>query len=236
MTYFVNILTYNNFVIKNIIRFKSFENSIFAKRIKMNVAEFYNVFEKSIQDYHVLNTLEQKCVNPFATDSFESILYHKNWIDTVQWHCEDEIRNPNIALEDAILFKRKIDALNQERTDKVEQIDDFFIAKYSNVTPLENATWNTESPAWAIDRLSILALKIYHMYEELQRIDASKDYISQIQSKLDVLLLQKSDLIISINELLSDIAHGKKIMKVYRQMKMYNDLEMNPILRKNKMM
>lgn len=202
----------------------------------MNIAEFFNVFEKSVQDYHILNTLEKKCVNPYASDSFESILYHKNWIDTVQWHCEDEIRNPMIPLEEALRFKRKIDALNQERTDKVEQIDDFFIAKYSNVTPLENATWNTESPAWAIDRLSILALKIYHMHEELQRNDASKDYITQIQSKLDVLQLQKSDLIISINELLTDIASGKKVMKVYRQMKMYNDMEMNPILRKNKMM
>jgi hypothetical protein len=202
----------------------------------MNVAEFFNVFEKSIQDYHVLNTLEQKCVNPYAAGSFESILYHKNWIDTVQWHCEDEIRNPMIRLEEALRFKRKIDALNQERTDKVEQIDDFFIAKYSNVTQLENATWNTESPAWAIDRLSILALKIYHMHEELLRNDTSKDYISQIQSKLDILQLQKSDLIISINELLTDIASGKKVMKVYRQMKMYNDMEMNPILRKNKMM
>lgn len=202
----------------------------------MNIAEFFNIFEKSIQDYHVLNTLEQKFVNPYAAGSFESILYHKNWIDTVQWHCEDEIRNPMIPLEEALRFKRKIDSLNQERTDKVEQIDDFFIAKYSNVTPLENATWNTESPAWAIDRLSILALKIYHMHEELQRNDASKDYISQIQSKLDILQLQKSDLIISINELLTDIASGKKVMKVYRQMKMYNDLEMNPILRKNKMM
>jgi hypothetical protein len=201
----------------------------------MNVVEFFNIFEKSIEDYHVLNSLEQKCVNPYTANSFESILYHKNWIDTVQWHCEDEIRNPMIQLDEALRFKRKIDALNQERTDKVEQIDDFFIAKYSNVIPLECATWNTESPAWAIDRLSILALKIYHMQEELQRKDASIDYFSQIKSKLDILQLQKSDLIISINELLTDIANGKKVMKVYRQMKMYNDLEMNPILRKNKM-
>jgi hypothetical protein len=179
--------------------------------------------------------LDQECINPYEKGSFEHILYQKNWIDTVQWHCEDEIRNPLIPLDEALRFKRKIDALNQERTDKVEQIDDFFIAKYSNVIPLECATWNTESPAWAIDRLSILALKIYHMQEELQRKDASIDYFSQIKSKLDILQLQKSDLIISINELLTDIANGKKVMKVYRQMKMYNDLEMNPILRKNKM-
>jgi hypothetical protein len=201
----------------------------------MNVSDFYAIFEKSVQDYHIHNTLDQECINPYEKGSFEHILYHKNWIDTVQWHCEDEIRNPLIPLDEALRFKRKIDALNQERTDKVEQIDDFFIAKYSNVIPLECATWNTESPAWAIDRLSILALKIYHMQEELQRKDASIDYFSQIKSKLDILQLQKSDLIISINELLTDIANGKKVMKVYRQMKMYNDLEMNPILRKNKM-
>jgi hypothetical protein len=201
----------------------------------MNVSDFYAIFVKSVQDYHIHNTLDQECINPYEKGSFEHILYQKNWIDTVQWHCEDEIRNPLIPLDEALRFKRKIDALNQERTDKVEQIDDFFIAKYSNVIPLECATWNTESPAWAIDRLSILALKIYHMQEELQRKDASIDYFSQIKSKLDILQLQKSDLIISINELLTDIANGKKVMKVYRQMKMYNDLEMNPILRKNKM-
>jgi hypothetical protein len=200
----------------------------------MNVSDFYAIFEKSVQDYHIHNTLDQECINPYEKGSFEHILYQKNWIDTVQWHCEDEIRNPNIALEDAILFKRKIDALNQERTDKVEQIDDFFIYAYSDLIPLSNAPWNTESPAWAIDRMSILALKIYHMQDELTRKDASKDYLVQVKDKLQILEMQKSDLIISIGQLLQDIASGKKVMKVYRQMKMYNDLEMNPVLRKNK--
>jgi hypothetical protein len=201
----------------------------------MNVSDFYAIFVKSVQDYHIHNTLDQECINPYEKGSFEHILYQKNWIDTVQWHCEDEIRNPNIALEDAILFKRKIDALNQERTDKVEQIDDFFIYTYSDVIPLANAPWNTESPAWAIDRMSILALKIYHMQDEFTRKDAPKDYLVQVKDKLQILEMQKSDLIISIGQLLQDIASGKKVMKVYRQMKMYNDLEMNPILRKNKM-
>jgi hypothetical protein len=200
----------------------------------MNVADFYKIFEKCIHDFHVLNSLTQKCVNPYAVDSFEAILYDKNWIDTLQWHCEDEIRNPNIKLEDALNFKRKIDMLNQERTDKVEEMDIYFTNKYADIIPIENASWNTESPAWAIDRLSILALKIYHMNEELQRKDASDAYLSQINSKLNILLFQKSDLIHSINQLLADIACGKKIMKVYRQMKMYNDQEMNPILRKHK--
>lgn len=200
----------------------------------MNVADFYKIFEKCIHDFHVLNSLTQKCVNPYAVDSFEAILYDKNWIDTLQWHCEDEIRNPIIKLEDALNFKRKIDMLNQERTDKVEEMDIYFTNKYSDIIPIENASWNTESPAWAIDRLSILALKIYHMNEELQRKDASDAYLSQINYKLNILLLQKSDLIHSINQLLADIACGKKIMKGYRQMKMYNDQEMNPILRKHK--
>lgn len=215
---------------------KCFENSIFAKTIIMNVSDFYTIFEKSIQDYHILNTLEQECINPYSSDRFEHILYHKNWIDTIQWHCEDEIRNPNIELEKAIHFKRKIDALNQERTDCVEQLDDYFISFYNKVEPIADARWNTESPAWAIDRLSILALKIFHMKEESKRMDASSEYLQQVESKLEILLLQKNDLIQSISELLFDISMGKKIMKVYRQMKMYNDLEMNPVLRKNKVL
>ncbi|RKR14762.1 uncharacterized protein DUF4254 [Maribacter vaceletii] len=194
----------------------------------------FDIFEKSIQQYHVLDDVKQPFNNPYPKNEISHLLYRKNWIDTVQWHYEDIIRDPEINPEAALTLKRKIDASNQDRTDLVEYIDSYFLNKYQLVQVKENATINTESPAWAIDRLSILALKIYHMQEEVDRKDASKEHITTCTSKLNVLLEQKKDLTTAIDQLLLDIEEGSKFMKVYKQMKMYNDDELNPVLRGQK--
>ncbi|WP_222982695.1 DUF4254 domain-containing protein [Flagellimonas meishanensis] len=194
----------------------------------------FKIFEESINTYHIKDDVYQDFVNPYPKDKVEHLLYRKNWIDTVQWHYEDIIRDPNIDPVAALELKRKIDASNQDRTDLVEYIDSYFLDRYSAVHVKENATINTESPAWAIDRLSILALKIYHMREEADRTDASPEHIAKCREKLAVLLEQKKDLSSAIDQLLADIEAGKKYMKVYKQMKMYNDDELNPVLRGQK--
>jgi hypothetical protein len=190
----------------------------------------FNVFEQSIRDYHVYDNVDHPIENPFPKDKIEHLLYLKNWIDTVQWHFEDLIRDPQIDPVAALKLKRRIDAFNQERTDMVEFIDSYFLQKYADVTPKENAKINSESPAWAIDRFSILALKIYHMREEATRHDASPEHRVACQGKLDVLLEQRKDLAFAIDDLLADIERGDKYMKVYKQMKMYNDTALNPVL------
>ena len=194
----------------------------------------YTVFEQSIVDYHKHDHVDQPIANPYPKEQFEHLLYLKNWIDTVQWHFEDIIRDPQIDPVAALTLKRRIDASNQERTDMVEYIDSYFLQKYSGVVVKENAKINSESPAWAFDRLSILALKIYHMQEEATRAEASPEHRANCQTKLNVLLEQRSDLSTAIDDLLHDIEHGEKFMKVYKQMKMYNDEELNPVLYQNK--
>ncbi|SFN48896.1 Protein of unknown function [Paenimyroides ummariense] len=194
----------------------------------------FPVFEKSIEDYHQFDDVNQPIANPYEKGSIEHLLYAKNWVDTVQWHYEDIIRDPQIDPVAALVLKRKIDASNQVRTDMVEYIDSYFLDKYKNVQVKPNAKINTESPAWAMDRLSILALKIYHMQEEATRPDASADHRAKCQAKLDVLLEQKQDMFTSISQLIEDIENGDKFMKVYKQMKMYNDEELNPVLYQNK--
>lgn len=192
------------------------------------------IFQEVIEKYHEKDTVEQPFENPYDSENklIEHLLYRKCWIDTVQWHYEDIIRDKHIDPVDALTLKRQIDASNQDRTDTVEYIDSYFLEKFKNVEPKADATINSESPAWAIDRLSILALKIYHMHEEANREDASQEHQMRCKAKLDVLLEQRVDLSTAINQLLEDIAAGKKYMKVYRQMKMYNDDELNPVLRK----
>ena len=191
------------------------------------------IFQDVIKKYHDVNTVDQPFENPYDknSDLIEHLLYRKCWIDTVQWHYEDIIRDPNIDPVSAIKLKRQIDASNQDRTDMVEFIDSYFLEKFKDVKPKTNATINSESPAWALDRLSILALKIYHMEEEANRSDASQEHRIKCQSKLDVLLEQRIDLSGAIDQLLKDIENGDKFMKVYKQMKMYNDEELNPVLR-----
>jgi hypothetical protein len=194
------------------------------------------VFSEAIDKYHIINTVDQPFKNPYDKDKnvLEHLLYRKCWIDTVQWHYEDIIRDPNIDPEAALTLKRKIDASNQDRTDMVEYIDSYFLEKYKDVKAKSNATINTESPAWGVDRLSILALKVYHMNEEATRENASAAHKAACQTKLNVLLEQRVDLSTAIDQLLEDISEGTKYMKVYKQMKMYNDDELNPVLRGKK--
>lgn len=194
----------------------------------------FKIFQESIDTYHIKDDVYQEFHNPYPKDKIEHLLYRKNWIDTVQWHYEDIIRDPDIEPAAALDLKRKIDASNQDRTDLVEYIDSYFLNKYQSVQAKKDATINTESPAWAIDRLSILALKIYHMQEEVNRTDASPEHIKKCSEKLNVLLEQRKDLSTAIDQLLADIEAGKKYMKVYKQMKMYNDDELNPVLRGQK--
>lgn len=195
----------------------------------------YRIFERSINDYHIADDVSQPFVNPYEKETpIDALLYRKNWIDTVQWHYEDMIRDPKIDPASALELKRKIDASNQDRTNLVEYIDSYFFKKYQSVQVIKEATINTESPAWALDRLSILALKIYHMQEEVDRSDASKAHVEACTKKLQVLLDQRKDLSLAIDQLLTDIGAGTKYMKVYKQMKMYNDEELNPILRAKK--
>lgn len=190
------------------------------------------IFQRAIDDYHVHDDIDTPINNPYDDGTIENRLYLKCWIDTVQWHFEDIIRDPHIDPMEALALKRRIDRSNQDRTDLVEQIDSYFRQKYSEVKVLPDARINTESPAWAIDRLSILALKIYHMREQVERQDASKEHKNTCTAKLNVLLEQQKDLGTAIDQLLEDIQEGRKYMKVYRQMKMYNDPSTNPVLYK----
>lgn len=189
-----------------------------------------NIFDSSIRNYHQIDSVHAPASNPFSVDTLEHLLYNKNWIDTVQWHLEDIVRNPHIDPVEGLSLKRKIDVSNQLRTDIVEYIDSYFLAQYKETEHKNTATINTESPAWAIDRLSILALKIYHMNVEAHRKNASARHIIDCTDKLAVLMEQRKDLSTAIDELLADIESGDKYMKVYKQMKMYNDPGLNPVL------
>ena len=190
------------------------------------------VFEKSVDDYHVYDDINRLASNPYDKKDFQHLLYEKNWIDTVQWHYEDIIRDPDIDPNEGMSLKRLIDSSNQNRTEMVEYIDSYFLKLYSNVSPKPDAKVNTESPAWALDRLSILILKIYHMKEESLRKDVSEQHRNTCNEKLQVLLEQQKDLSESIDQLLEDLSKGEKKMKVYKQMKMYNDETLNPVLYK----
>ena len=190
------------------------------------------IFQQSVDDYHKHDDINQPIQNPYPDTSLSHLLYKKNWIDTVQWHYEDIIRDPNINPEKGMEIKRKIDKSNQDRTEMVEFIDSYFLNKYSKVVPKDNASINSESPAWALDRLSILVLKIYHMDEEYKREGTGEEHKDSCKKKLDILLEQRKDLAGAIDDLLTDISTGDKKMKVYKQMKMYNDESLNPILYK----
>ncbi|MGN0037494.1 MAG: DUF4254 domain-containing protein [Bacteroidaceae bacterium] len=188
------------------------------------------IFNESIEHYHLTDNVDTPINNPYPFQSIEYYLYLKNWIDTVQWHFEDIIRDPQINPEAALVLKRRIDKSNQDRTDLVELIDSYFLDKYKDVQVLPDAVINTESPAWAVDRLSILALKIYHMRQEVERTDTTPEHHAQCDAKLAVLLEQQTDLSSAIEQLLADIEAGRRYMKVYKQMKMYNDPNLNPVL------
>ena len=198
----------------------------------MEAKKCIEIFNRAINDYHVPDHIDAKIINPFQKESFEATLYQKCWIDTVQWHMEDLIRNPNIDADKGMSLKRRIDQSNQERTDTVENLDDYFYNKFKDQGH-ENSSWNTESPGWVLDKLSILCLKIFHMEEQTKRDDVTEKHIEICQQKLNVLLQQQIDLGISYHELLEDYKSGKKVIKLYRQMKMYNDKNLNPELYKN---
>ena len=193
----------------------------------------WEIFNSSIEQYHLEDNVDAISANPYEKSSLEHLLYEKNWIDTVQWHLEDIIRDENIDPIEALKLKRRIDKSNQIRTDMVEYIDSWFFNEYKDTTPIADARINTESPAWAVDRYSILALKIYHMSIEANRQSASDEHRQKCQQKLDVLLEQYQDLTSALDQLLFDIENGKVKMKMYKQMKMYNDESLNPVLYQN---
>lgn len=192
------------------------------------------IFQDVINDYHIHNDIDQPVANPYSGNTIEHLLYLKCWIDTVQWHMEDVVRNPRIDPVEGLQWKRRIDQSNQERTDVVEYIDSYFLEKFADVQPDTGAKINSESPAWVIDRLSILALKVYHMTEETLRTNADAQHILACTDKLNILLNQRTDLSGSLDDLIADIESGRKYMKVYKQMKMYNDPALNPVLYQNK--
>ena len=198
----------------------------------MSVSVICNdVFKKVIDDYHLLDFIDAKKSNPYSDSlSLEKIIYDKCWIDTIQWHLEDIIRKPNINPEEALKIKRRIDSSNQDRTDMVEELDDYFFDEYSNSSPSKQATLNTETPAWAVDRLSILSLKIYHMSEEANRKSASDEHRKKCSEKLNNLLIQRENLSKAIDQLLENISNGSVMISTYKQMKMYNDKSLNPEL------
>lgn len=198
----------------------------------LNSKSCFAIFEESIELYHVTDDIDQLLLNPYESNTIENLLFKKNWVDTVQWHLEDVVRNPGIEPATGLEIKRRIDKSNQERTDIVEGIDDVIYNEMKLVTIQPGAGINTETPGWAIDRLSILSLKIYHMHVEANRKDASEEHIKNCQRKLNILLEQKTDMFQSIDELLGDLAAGRKKMKLYKQMKMYNDPSLNPVLYK----
>ncbi|NJB81475.1 DUF4254 domain-containing protein [Wenyingzhuangia aestuarii] len=198
--------------------------------MSLQAQDFNKIFDAVIAKYHVVDDVDQPFENIYEASTIEHLLYRKCWIDTVQWHYEDIIRLPEIDPIEALALKRRIDASNQDRTDMVEYVDSYFLQKYAEVQVKEGAKINSESPAWAIDRLSILALKIYHMNEEATRESASESHKQACQKKLDILLEQRVDLSTAIDDLITDIENGDKYMKVYKQMKMYNDDELNPML------
>jgi hypothetical protein len=196
----------------------------------LSANECYSIFQRSIDDYHRTDDVDAPIQNPFPAGSFEALLYVKNWIDTVQWHLEDIIRLPNIDPAAGMLIKRRIDKSNQDRTDKVEQLDDYFLAQFKNVVPKPGTRINSETPAWLMDRMSILMLKIFHMKEQTQRQDASADHVAKCEAKLTILSEQREDMKLAFDELIEDIRNGDRRFKVYRQMKMYNDASLNPML------
>ena len=200
----------------------------------MKARDLYDLFARQVEDYHRTDSIDAPTVNPYPADSYEHLLWQKSHIDTVQWHLEDLVRPDDVDPVEALRIKRRIDRSNQQRTDMVERIDDHYLEKYAQVTAKAGATINTETPAWAIDRLSILALKIYHFSIEANRVDADAEHRARCQSKLDILLTQREDLTPAIDQLLDELAAGTKVMKVYRQMKMYNDPSLNPMLYKQR--
>jgi Protein of unknown function (DUF4254) len=196
----------------------------------MKAEDINKIFRQAILDYHLQDHIDADMPLSFVDNKFGALLYQKTWIDTVQWHLEDIIRNPKIAPDNLVAIKRRIDASNQDRTDIVELIDQYLYEIFVNIQPLKNAKLNSETPAWLLDRMSILQLKIYHFQEQIGRIGIDENHQKSVTQKLFILNMQEADLAQCYNELIEDIATGQKLMKLYKQMKMYNDPRLNPVL------
>ncbi len=196
----------------------------------MNATLANDIFRQSIHDYHQTDSVDAPLQNPYPATDLSSLLYHKNWIDTVQWHLEDIIRSPTIRPDELVAIKRRIDQSNQDRTDTVELIDAELYGQFRSVTPRPEARMNSETPAWLLDRMSILQLKLYHFREQITRPDVTPEHRQRATQKLAVLTEQEEDLARCFDELLDDIQQGHRYVKVYRQMKMYNDPTLNPVL------
>ncbi len=196
----------------------------------MKAQDIIQIFRKSISEYHLIDLVDSSMPEHYDNNSFEYLLFRKNWIDTVQWHLEDIIRNPKIKPENLVSIKRKIDASNQDRTDTVELIDEFLFKSLKKVNLESNARLNSETPAWLLDRISILQLKIFHFQEQLSRKEINLIHRESVNYKLSILKIQESDLENCYNELMDDLGDGKKYMRLYKQMKMYNDPNLNPVL------
>ena len=196
----------------------------------MKANDIFDIFARQVAEYHKIDSVDVPIANPYAEGSFEHLLWEKNYVDTVQWHLEDLIRPEDVDPVEALRLKRWIDRSNQRRTDMVERIDDHYMQEFAKVTLHPDAKINTETPAWALDRLSILALKIYHFGIEVARTDVSAEQHERCVAKYNTLLEQKADLTQAIDDLLQELAVGRKRMKLYRQMKMYNDPLLNPML------
>jgi hypothetical protein len=199
----------------------------------MKAKDCNKTFKLAIENYHIHDDVNAKKPNPFDKGSLNYIMYDKCWIDTVQWHLEDLIRIPDLDPKKGIALKQRIDKSNQNRTDMVEIIDDYYFSLFE-ASSRNASSMNTESPGWVVDRLSILCLKIFHMEEQVSRTDVDNLHIDDCRKKLGILSLQQNDLSDAFDQLLEDYKNGIKKMKVYRQMKMYNDAKLNPELYRQK--
>lgn len=195
----------------------------------MKAKNINEIFKLAITDYHLTDNVDAIMPQRFENEKFSSLLYLKNWIDTVQWHLEDIIRDPENDPKYLVEIKRRIDASNQHRTDTVEQIDEYLFEQLKGTKTDSTAKMNSETPAWLLDRMSILQLKIYHFEDQLKRNDLDDELRKSVSHKLAVLKIQEDDLETCFDELMEDLKSGKKYMKLYKQMKMYNDPNLNPV-------
>jgi len=189
-----------------------------------------DIFKACTRDYHARDEVDAQEQNPYARGTMAALLYTKHWVDVVQWHLEDIIRDPEIDAGEALRVKRRIDELNQWRTELVELLDDRLAKEYEGVKLQPGARLNTESLAWAMDRLSILELKLFHMEQESCREGVPETHVQCCVDRVAVLAEQQADLMKAIDQLFEDLRTGRRYVRVYRQFKMYNDPMLNPVL------
>jgi len=191
----------------------------------IDVAEIVRLHRETVQRWH-----QRDIDNPY--EGFLALVCRQHEQNYRLWHEEDIARSPDVPDSRIAQVKRNIDRLNQQRNDLIERLDDHLIGQLAaaGIRPSPQAPLNTETPGSVIDRLSILALRIYHMEEQAQRRDAGAEHVEKARRKLAILHEQLRDLSTSLRQLLEDIFAGRKRLKVYRQFKMYNDPTLNPYL------